>query len=214
MTMEDGLISTEKTGAIVVDFQADFTELKSGTLAVPGTDAQYIKDVQTATRRFQGQGLQIYFTQDWHPADHVSFFTNNPGTQPLQEIELEKGRTQIMWPPHCVQNTPGSEILIDIEGHAERVQTGANPKFDSYSGFVDDGGNHTGLDRLLRRDGIEKLIIYGLATDYCVKHTALDAAGLGYQVELRVDLCRGIAPDTTEDALEEMAAKGVTIVRT
>ena len=112
-----------------------------------------------------------------------------------------------------VQNTPGAEILIHFEGPAEGVQTGANPKFDSYSGFVDDGGNQTGLDGLLRRDGIKKLIIYGLATDYCVKHTALDAAELGYQVELRIDLCRGISPETTASALEEMKAKGVTILR-
>ncbi len=212
MIMADELIATENTGVIVVDVQADFTELKSGTLAVPGTDAHYIDDVQTTTRRLQNQGLRIYFTLDWHPVDHISFYTNNPGTEPFQEVEIEKGRTQVMWPQHCVQNTPGAEILIDIEGPAKRVQTGANPKFDSYSGFVDDGGTQTGLDRLLRRDGIKKLIIYGLATDYCVKHTVLDAAELGYQVELLVDLCRGISPETTASALEEMKAKGVAII--
>lgn len=210
--MADDLIATENTGVIVVDVQADFSELKSGALAVPGTDIDYIDDVQTTTRRFQNQGLRIYFTLDWHPVDHISFYSNNPGTEPFQEVELEKGRFQVMWPPHCVQNTPGAEILIDFEGPAQGVQTGANPKFDSYSGFVDDGGNQTGLDGLLRRDGIKKLIIYGLATDYCVKHTALDAAELGYKVELLVDLCRGISPETTESALEEMAAKGVTII--
>jgi nicotinamidase/pyrazinamidase len=204
MTMVDALIAAENTGVIVVDVQADFTELKSGALAVPGTDIHYIDDVQKATRRFQEQGLPIYFTLDWHPVDHISFYTNNPGTEPFQEV---------MWPPHCVQNTPGADVLIDIEGPAERVQTGANPKFDSYSGFVDDGGNQTGLDRLLRRDGIKKLIIYGLATDYCVRHTVLDAAELGYPVELRVELCRGISPETTESALEEMETKGVTILR-
>jgi len=211
--MEDGLISNENTGVIVVDVQADFTKLKSGALAVPGTDIHYIDDVYNATRQFQEQGLRIYFTLDWHPADHISFYTNNPGTEALQEVEIEEGRTQVMWPPHCVQNTPGADILIDIEGPAERVQTGSNPKFDSYSGFVDDGGNQTGLDRLLRRDGIKKLIIYGLATDYCVKHTVLDAVALGYQVELLVNLCRGISPETTDSALEEMKAKGVAIIR-
>ena len=211
--MSGSLITTENTGVIVVDVQADFSELKSGALAVPGTDAHYIDDVQTTTRRFQNQGLRIYFTLDWHPVDHISFYSNNPGTEPFQEVELEKGRSQVMWPPHCVQNTPGAEILIDFEGPAEGVQTGANPKFDSYSGFVDDGGNQTDLDRLLRRDGIKKLIIYGLATDYCVKHTVLDAAELGYQVELLVDLCRGISPETTASALKEMEAEGVAIIR-
>jgi nicotinamidase/pyrazinamidase len=211
--MADALISGEHTGIIVVDVQADFTELKSGALSVPGTDASYIDDVQSTTRRFQNQGLRIYFTLDWHPVDHISFYTNNPGTEPFQEVEIEEGRNQVMWPPHCVQNTPGAEILINIDGPAQRVQTGANPKFDSYSGFVDDGGHQTDLDRLLRRDGIKKLIIYGLATDYCVKHTVLDAAELGYPVELLVNLCRGISPDTTAGALEEMKAKGVAIIR-
>ena len=93
--MGENELSTENTGVIVVDVQADFTELKSGTLAVPGTDARYIETVQTATRQFFEQGLPIYFTQDWHPVDHVSFFTNNPGTEPFQEIEIEKGQTQV-----------------------------------------------------------------------------------------------------------------------
>ena len=211
--MEEQSKSIENTGVIVVDLQADFTELKSGALAVPGTDDQYIDDVEKATRRYQKQGLSVYFTLDWHPADHVSFYTNNPGTEPFQEIEIEQGRTQVMWPPHCVQNSAGSEILIQIEEPAGTVETGANPKFDSYSGFVDDGGNKTDLDRLLRRDGIKKLIIYGLATDYCVKHTVLDALEFGYQVELREDLCRGLSPETSESALQEMKAKGATIIR-
>ena len=211
--MSDSMISAENTGVLVVDVQADFTELKSGALAVPGTGMDYIDDVRKATWRFQEEGLRIYFTLDWHPADHISFYTNNPGTEPFQEVEIEEGRTQVMWPPHCVQNTPGADILIDIEGPAERVRTGANPKFDSYSGFVDDGGNPTGLDRLLRRDGIKELIIYGLATDYCVKHTALNAVALGYRVELLVDLCRGISSETTDSALKELEARGVNIIR-
>ena len=85
--MADALISTENTGVIVVDVQADFTELKSGALAVPGTDAHYIDDVQTTTRRFENQGLQIYFTLDWHPLDHISFYSNNPGTEPFQDYD-------------------------------------------------------------------------------------------------------------------------------
>ena len=206
------LFSTENTGIIVVDVQADFTELKSGALAVPGTDAQYIDAVKKKTRRFLDEGLPVYFTQDWHPVDHISFFTNNPDTEPFQEIEIEKGRTQVMWPPHCVQNTPGAEILIPIEGSVKTVETGTNPKFDSYSGFVDDGGNKTGLDRLLRRDGIKKVIIYGLATDYCVKATVLHAVELGYQVELLVDFCRGLSPETSERAVKEMKEKGVVVV--
>jgi len=209
MTKE--LISVENTGVIVVDVQADFTELKSGSLAVPGSDAQYISAVQRSTQRFFQQGLRLYFTQDWHPADHVSFFTNNPGTEPLQVKEIG-GRPQVMWPPHCVQETPGAMILVTADGPACTVQKGMDPKFDSYSGFADDGGHKTDLNNLLQKDGIKKVMVYGLATDYCVKATALDAIEAGYRVDLILDLCRGVSPDTTASALEEMAAKGVAII--
>ena len=116
-----------------------------------------------------------------------------------------------MWPPHCVQNTPGADILINLKGPVEIVEKGTNPKLDSYSGFFDDGGNKTDLDRILRRDGIRKLIIYGLATDYCVKATVLHAVGNGYQVELLADLCRGLSPETSDSAIREMESKGITI---
>jgi nicotinamidase/pyrazinamidase len=209
--MAKELISAENTGVIVADVQADFTELKSGSLAVPGTDAQYISTVQRSTQRFLQQGLRLYFTQDWHPADHVSFFTNNPGTEPLQVKEIG-GRPQVMWPPHCVQETPGAMILVTADGPACTVQKGMDPKFDSYSGFADDGGHKTDLNNLLQKDGIKKVMVYGLATDYCVKATALDAIEAGYRVDLILDLCRGVSPDTTASALEEMAAGGVAII--
>ena len=209
--MADALISTENTAVIVVDVQADFTELKSGPLAVPGSDAPYISAVERSTQQFSQQGLGIYFTQDWHPADHVSFYTNNPGTEPLQVKEID-GRPQVMWPPHCVQDTPGAMILIAADGPVQTVRKGMDPKFDSYSGFADDGGHKTDLDHLLQMDGIKKVIVYGLATDYCVKATALDAIEAGYRVDLILDLCRGVSPDTTASALEEMEAKGVNII--
>jgi len=210
--MADALVSSEHTGVIVVDVQADFTELKSGSLAVPGSDAQYISAVQRSTQQFLQQGLRIYFTQDWHPADHVSFYTNNPGTEPMQVKEID-GRPQVMWPPHCVQDSPGAIILITADGSTQTVRKGMDPNFDSYSGFADDGGHRTDLDDLLQNDGIKKVLIYGLAADYCVKATALDAIAAGYAVDLIADLCRGVSPETTENALGEMAAEGVVILR-
>ena len=206
------LISAENTGVIVVDVQGDFTELKSGSLAVPGTDADYISAVQRATQRFLQQGLRLYFTQDWHPAEHISFFTNNPGTEPLQVKEIN-GRPQVMWPPHCVQDSPGAMILIAADRPVQTVRKGMDPNFDSYSGFADDGGHTTEMNSLLQKDGIKKVMVYGLATDYCVKATALDALEAGYEVDLIVDLCRGVSPDTTAAALEEMDSKGVNIIR-
>ncbi len=209
--MGEQMFSIENTGVIVVDVQADFTELKSGSLAVPGTDAQYVGDVETATQRYIDQGHFVYFTQDWHPADHISFFTNNPGAEPLQVIEIE-GRPQVMWPSHCVQDTPGAEILIAAEGSIKTVRKGMDTRFDSYSGFADDGGHRTKLDELLRQDGIKKLIVFGLATDYCVKVTVLDAREAGFPVELVLDLCRGVSPETTESAIKEMKGEGVIVV--
>ena len=208
--MGEQVYSNGDTGVIVVDVQADFTELKSGTLAVPGTDVHYIQKVEAATRQLLQQGLPVYFTQDWHPADHVSFFTNNPVAEPMQVIEID-GRPQVMWPPHCVQNTPGAEILIVTEGSKATIQKGMDAKFDSYSGFVDDGGRKTGLDSVLRQDGINNLIIYGLATDYCVKATAIDAVEAGYQVTVIEGLSKGVAPETTVQALEDMQAKGIIV---
>jgi len=208
--MGEQIFSIENTGIIVVDVQADFTELKSGSLAVPGTDAQYVSDVETAVRRCLDQGHCVYFTQDWHPAEHISFFTNNPDTEPLQIIEIE-GRAQVMWPPHCVQDTHGAEILIAAEGSIKTVRKGMDAKFDSYSGFADDGGDKTELHDLLLKDGIEKLLIFGLATDYCVTATAIHAADAGFKVTVIEGLSRGVAPDTTAKALEEMKAKGIII---
>jgi nicotinamidase/pyrazinamidase len=206
--MDEQVFSNEDTAVIVVDVQADFTELKSGTLAVPGTDAQYIEAVEAATRQLLQQGLPVFFTQDWHPADHVSFFTNNSGAEPMQVIEID-GRPQVMWPPHCVQGTPGAEILIAAEGSTRTVRKGLDTKYDSYSGFADDGGRDTEMDNLLRKDGIKNLIIYGLATDYCVKATAIHAVEAGYKVTVIEALSKGVAPETIAQALEEMKAKGI-----
>jgi nicotinamidase/pyrazinamidase len=212
MFMVDQQTTTDDTGVVVVDVQADFTEFNSGALAVAGTDAEYLRAVEKATGEYIEQGLRVYFTQDWHPADHVSFYTNNPDTEPLQIIEID-GQPQVMWPPHCVRGSSGAEIVVSVLDVAQTVRKGTDSRFDSYSGFADDGGHKTELDRILRTDGIQKLIIYGLATDFCVKATVLDALEAGYQVELVLHLCRGVNPDTTESAIREMEAKGATIIR-
>ena len=211
--MSGSLISVDDTGVIVVDVQADFTELKSGALAVPGTDIHYIDDVQKATRRFQAQGLRIYFTLDWHPVDHISFYTNNPGTEPFQEVEIEEGRTQVMWPPHCVQNTPGAMILNTADGPVRTVQKGMGPKFDSYSGFADDGGHKTELGNLLQEDGIKKVLVYGLATDYCVLATGIDARARDYPTTMLAAGMRAVdlQPGDGEKALAELRLAGAFV---
>jgi nicotinamidase/pyrazinamidase len=202
----------EKIAVIVVDVQGDFTTAKKGTLAVPDTDEKFLKKVSDATVKLKKQGIVIYGTQDWHPADHISFATNHPGKKPFEAVQID-GRTQVLWPPHCVQGTEGAKVLVNNNLFQAIVKKGQNSKFDSYSGFQDDGGAKTEMDNILKAAGVKKLIIYGIATDYCVKATAIDAATNGYKVVVIDDLSKGVAPDTTAKALEEMKAKGILILK-
>jgi nicotinamidase/pyrazinamidase len=198
-------------GIIVVDVQGDFTHDKNGSLAVEGTDAAYVEMVDKTTRELKAAGYPIYATQDWHPADHASFFTNHPDKKPFDVIKLH-GKDQVLWPPHCVQNTPGAEILLDKGLFTAVVQKGTDTHYDSYSGFQDDGGKKTRMDDILKKDGIKKLIVYGIATDYCVHATAVDGAAAGYKVIMINNLSRGVAPDTSKNAVEDMKAKGVLVL--
>ena len=200
-----------KWGVIVVDMQGDFTEWKKGSLAVPGSDERYVRNVEIATRRFSDMGLPIFGSQDWHPPNHISFATSHPGRRPLDVITID-GRTQVLWPPHCVQGTEKARILIDNNLFLAVVKKAQSPAIDSYSAFQDEGGTKTELETMLRTNGVERLIIYGLATDYCVRATALDGLSTGYRVAIVEDLCRGVSPDTTSSALAEMKKKGVRLV--
>nr|WP_321401844.1 bifunctional nicotinamidase/pyrazinamidase [uncultured Desulfobacter sp.] len=200
----------EHTAVIVVDIQPDFTQAMQGSLAVEGADQDYLDAAETETRRLKALGYPIYATQDWHPADHISFFSNHDNANPYDLIEIE-GRQQVLWPPHCVQESPGAQLLMDESLFTAIVKKGMDPAFDSYSGFFDDGKKETGLADILNNADIKKLIIYGLATDYCVKATVMDAKMLGFDVILLKELCRGVAPETTDAALEEMKAAGVDI---
>ncbi|MDI7262006.1 MAG: bifunctional nicotinamidase/pyrazinamidase [Thermodesulfobacteriota bacterium] len=202
---------TEKIGVIVVDVQGDFTKFKNGSLAVEGTDEAYIKAVEENTKKLKAAGIPIYATQDWHPKNHASFFTNHPGKKAFDVIKLH-GKDQVLWPPHCVQNTPGAEILLDKKLFKAIVKKGMNPQYDSYSGFQDDGGKKTEMDKILKKDKIKKVVVYGIATDYCVRATALDAAAAGYKVIMIKNLSRGVAPDTSQKATEEMKVKGIIVL--
>ena len=203
-------IAGGKTGVIVVDVQGDFTTLKNGSLACGGTDKAYVDKVEEATRTLSEKGYLIFATQDWHPADHMSFFSNHPGKKPFEAIKIE-GRTQVLWPVHCVQGTENARILVDNNLFMAVVKKGKDTRYDSYSGFQDDGGAKTEMDSILKRNGIQKLFVYGIATDYCVKATAIDAAEAGYDVTVIENLCRSVAPDPSAKAVKEMKDKGITI---
>ncbi len=202
---------TVKIGIIVVDVQGDFTKLKNGSLAVEGTDEAYIKAVEENTKKLKDAGYPIFATQDWHPANHASFFTNHKGKKAFDVFKLH-GKDQVLWPPHCVQKTPGAEILLDKKLFKAVVKKGKDPKYDSYSGFQDDGGKKTEMDKLLKKDKIKKVVVYGIATDYCVRATALDAVATGYKVILIKNLSRGVAPNTSQKAIDEMKAKGIVVL--
>lgn len=200
----------DDTAVVVVDVQGDFTQLKQGTLAVDGTDQAYLDAVTAETRRLKALGFPVFATQDWHPPGHISFFTNHEGRSAFEVIDLD-GREQILWPPHCVQNTPNANLLVDDSLFDAVVKKGMDPRYDSYSGFFDDGGHDTGLETVLRKQGIKHLILFGLTLDYCARATALDARSLGFEVTLIQHLCRGVALDTTRTALEKMRAAGVAV---
>ena len=200
-----------ETAVIIVHVQADFTEVKHGSLVVPGTDQHYIDAVQSAARRLKKEGYIVIATRDFHPENHISFFTTHPGRKVLDTLTIS-GRDQVLWPPHCVQDSPGAEIILDRTIFDAVVETGTHSDYESYSGFKDDSGHPTELHPFLQENGVGRLIIFGLATDYCVKATAIDAVNLGYGAILIKGLCRGITPQTTLSALAEMKQRGIVIM--
>jgi nicotinamidase/pyrazinamidase len=194
---------------LLIDIQNDF--LPTGALPVPQGD-----QVMPVANRLMEQFDLIVATQDWHPANHGSFAANHAGRKPGEVIELE-GLQQILWPVHCVQNTPGADFApgLDRSRIAQVVRKGTDPAIDSYSGYFDNGHRKaTGLDQYLRSRNVTDLTIVGLATDYCVKFTALDAQQLGYRVHLIPEGCRGVnlKPGDVAAALREMTTAGVKIL--
>jgi nicotinamidase/pyrazinamidase len=204
-------IREDRTAVIVVDVQKDFTELAHGALAVEGTDQNFIDKVRATTEMLQRAGLPIFATRDWHPPDHISFYTRHKGKKPRDVITVW-GRPQVLWPPHCVQGAEGAKLLLDEDLLEAVVESGADRDFESYSGFQDDGGNETSLHHLLQKRRITRLIVYGIATDYCVKATALDAVDRGYHVVVIKSLIRGVAPETSRVALKELEDQGVVLI--
>jgi nicotinamidase/pyrazinamidase len=155
----------------------------------------------------------VVATQDWHPPNHVSFVSQNPGLKFGDMILDVDGLPQEIWPDHCVQNTPGADFVsgLNVEGIQAVVQKGTDPQIDSYSGFFDN--NHkkaTELASVLRRHGVDSVYVLGLATDYCVKFTALDARSLGFQTYFVRDASRAIGDE--DSAVAAMVDAGVRVL--
>jgi len=194
---------------IIVDLQNDF--LPEGALPVPHGD-----EVIPLANELQSHFELIVATQDWHPADHGSFAANHPGKKPGDRIMLD-GIEQILWPVHCVQNTPGAQFTasLDTKRIGRIFQKGTDPKIDSYSTFFDNAHRRsTGLGDYLKERSVTDVYLVGLALDYCVKYSALDARQLGLNAHVIVDACRGIAldPGDLDRALDEMKRAGATLL--
>lgn len=195
---------------IIVDVQNDFCP--GGALAVRDGGA-----IVPLINRILPAFDVVVATQDWHPANHASFAANHPGRQIGEVISLN-GVEQTLWPVHCVQNTPGADFHpeLDISGLDGVFRKGTNPLVDSYSGFFDNGQGHaTGLGDYLNQRGVNAVFICGLATDYCVKWTALDALALGFSTTVLSDATRGVNLGPGDDlrALEEVAVAGGVVAQ-
>jgi len=195
---------------ILVDLQNDF--MPGGNLPVPGG-----REVIPIANNLQKHFDLIVATKDWHPANHGSFASNHSNRNPGDQIELV-GLPQILWPNHCVQNTSGAEFVegLDTKRIHKVFHKGTDPKIDSYSTFFDNAHRKsTGLDDYLKKKGIEEVYVLGVATDYCVKFSVLDACMLGFKTYVIADACRAVnlKPDDEKQALAEMENAGAKIVR-
>ena len=194
---------------VLVDIQNDF--VPGGALAVREGDR-----VAPVANELMRQFELVVATQDWHPPDHASFAANHPGKKVGEMIELG-GLPQVLWPVHCVQGTRGAEFVaeLDVSRVTQVFRKGTDPEIDSYSGFYDNGWRRaTGMGDWLKDRGVRELFVMGLATDYCVKFTALDGRRLGFEVSLVEEGCRGVELRLGDvaKALEEMRAAGVRVV--
>jgi nicotinamidase/pyrazinamidase len=190
---------------LIIDVQYDF--LPGGTLAVNEGD-QIIPVINQLQKKFDF----IVATQDWHPANHGSFAANHRGKNPGDFIQLGNV-DQVLWPTHCVQNSKGAEFHQDLEQikWSKIIQKGTNPYVDSYSGFFDnDRREDTGLSQYLKSNGIEEVFVTGLATDYCVKFTVLDAIKDGFEATVVTDATKAVnlAPGDYDAAIKEMVKSG------
>jgi nicotinamidase/pyrazinamidase len=198
------------TALILVDLQNDF--LPGGALAVPHGD-----EVIPLANELQPRFDLVLATQDWHPPDHGSFAPNHPGKKPGDRIILD-GIEQILWPVHCVQNTHGAEFApsFDTARIAHVFHKGTERNIDSYSTFFDNAHRrHTGLAHYLEKREIKDIYLMGLALDYCVKYSTLDARQFRLNTHVIVDGCRGIElePGDVDRALDEMKHAGAVLLK-
>lgn len=199
---------SSRTALLLIDIQNDFCP--GGPLAAPGGD-----EVIPVANRLLPHFDLVVATKDWHPANHGSFAANYEAHQPGDTIELD-GLKQILWPTHCIQESEGAEFAPGLRTDAiDKVfYKGTDPRIDSYSGFYDNGHRKsTGLGEWLREQNVDSVYLMGLATDICVKYSALDALQMGFRTFVVPEGCRGVnlQPGDAERALAELEKKGATL---
>mgnify|MGYP001112135888 FL=1 len=199
------LKQVKQTVLIVVDVQNGFTP--GGNLAVANAD-EIIPNINQLAQKFE----HIVLTQDWHPDQHISFADNHPNKKPFETIELDYGR-QVLWPKHCVQGTRDAEFHphLNIPTAQLIIRKGCHQNIDSYSAFMEaDRKTPTGLNGYLREHQINTVFIVGIATDFCVAWTAIDAAELGFDTYVIEDACKAIDLNgSLQQAWQDMLQKGV-----
>lgn len=192
---------------LVIDVQNDFCP--GGALAVAGGD-EIVAGINAAMDSYDA----VVLTQDWHPTGHSSFASSHPGAEPMSLTEMPYG-PQVLWPDHCVQGSSGAAFHPDLAADRAEIviRKGFNPAIDSYSAFFEnDQSTPTGLEGYLNTRGITEVTLVGLATDFCVNYSAVDAAKLGFKTTVHADLCRAIDLDGSLDAaLSGMADAGVEL---
>jgi len=198
-----------RTALLVIDVQNDFTP--GGQLAVPEGD-----QIVPLINRLGGLFKQVVIAQDWHPTGHASFASSHPGRKPYDVIQLPYGE-QTLWPQHCVQGTTGAEFHPKLDlPHAQLIiRKGCNPDIDSYSAFLEaDRRTTTGLAGYLKERGIDTVYMVGLALDFCVMYSALDARAAGFNAFVVLDACRAIDMDgSLAAAMERMQTAGVGLIQ-
>ncbi|MFJ7281535.1 bifunctional nicotinamidase/pyrazinamidase [Pseudomonas sp. NPDC099000] len=197
-----------RTALLVIDVQNDF--IPGGQLPVPEGDL-----IVPLINRIGGQFKQVIIAQDWHPPGHASFASSHPGREPYEVIELPYG-PQTLWPDHCVRATNGAEFHKDLDlPHAQLIiRKGCNPDIDSYSAFLEaDRTTTTGLAGYLKERGVDTVYLVGLALDFCVMFSALDARAAGFNAFVVMDACRAIDLDgSLAAAIERMQVAGVGLI--
>ncbi len=192
---------------VIVDIQNDF--LKGGSLAVPEGE-KIIKPINKIIKQYD----LVIATKDWHPKNHISFASNHSDKK-IGDIINVNGVDQVLWPDHCIQNSYGSDFpeQLDISKLAKVIYKGSDANIDSYSGFFDNGHfRSTGLSDYLKSKYVYKIDYVGLATDYCLKYTAIDSVSEGFKTRVLINCIKGIEEKGCELALNEMKSKGVELI--